>query len=154
MGKKKKNESGKRIVKRVDEAQTSKSKPPAAETKSESFTPPIRERPREGDSGLGVLKVVGIVMISLIVGSVVLTKLLGTEDQGRGDKLPGELCESTTECASGSICYNYKDSKRRCHVTCSQDKGCEPGYTCTSSAQRSGRRSTRVRAVCVENAQL
>ncbi len=153
MAPKRKNQSGKRIAKRADPSDRRK---PAAKPKisaPESSGGGIRERPQEKDSGFGVLKVVGGGIVVLIIVSVILVKGLGQEVSSRGDKMPGELCESTNECERGSICYDYKGEKKRCYVTCSTEKGCEPGYTCTSST--SGRRkSARLRAVCVENAKL
>jgi hypothetical protein len=156
MGKKKgKTKSGKRVARRVGEGeeirpkQTQKAAPVEEEEK-----PRIPERIQEKDAGFGVIKVVVGVIVVLILGAGVLSRMIGDDESVRGDKVQGELCESTQECAKGSICFSYGDDKRRCRVTCSKDKTCEAGFSCVSSAERSGRKSTRVRAVCIEEAKV
>ncbi|MFO8073639.1 MAG: hypothetical protein R6V85_17400 [Polyangia bacterium] len=146
--------SGKRAARRVSRDESA---PGKAEKKSQQSTPEdpdkpkISERPKETDSGFGVLKGVAIALIVLILGAGVVSRFIGGDDATRGDKLPGELCDETIECESGSICYSYKKNEKRCWKTCGADESCEPGYTCVSSAEQAGRKSTRVRAVCIED---
>ncbi len=154
MAKKKKGTSGKRTAKRVDPQEQLQKKQPSGKLPVEPEKPRMPERIREKDAGFGVIKIVVGVLVVLILGSGVLLKLVGGSDTDRGNKLQGELCQSTKECSRGSICYSLKDEKKRCLATCPKGKVCEPGYTCTSAAESSGRRSTRVRAVCVKNAKL
>jgi hypothetical protein len=152
MGKKKRGKSGKKIARRVGPGDEPKQREAAPEP--EEAKPRIPERIREQDSGFGVIKVVVGVIVVLILGAGVLSRLVGNEESSRGDKIAGELCGSTQECQSGSICFSYGDDKKRCLVTCPKGKTCEPGYSCVSSAERAGRKSTRVRAVCVEDAKV
>jgi hypothetical protein len=148
MATKKKAGSGKRIVKRV-ETQTTEATSAQKEAQEESEAPRIAPRIQEKDSGLGVLKGVGIGIIVLILGAGVLSRLMGGDVETRGEKLAGEKCGSTQECARGSICYAYKGEASRCFRTCSATEPCDPGFHCTSAAERAGRRKTRVRSVCV-----
>ncbi|HUT76275.1 MAG TPA: hypothetical protein VM285_01220 [Polyangia bacterium] len=149
MATKKKGDSGKRTAKRVEaEAQGGRSATPK-ETRDEPEAPRIAARIQEKDSGLGVLKALGIGVIVLILGAGVLSRMVGGETESRGDKLPGEKCDSTQECARGSICYTYKGEAHRCFTVCSADEPCDPGYRCVSAAEQTGRRKTKVRSVCV-----
>ena len=150
---KKASDSIKRSARRIDpEAKVRDTKPKEVKVEAEPRRMP--ERIREKDSGFGVIKIVAVVIIVLIVGSGALLRLRGGDEVTRGDKIADELCESTQECEKGLICYSYKGSENRCMTTCSGGDKCEPGFTCTSAAERAGRKSTRVRAVCVENAKL
>lgn len=103
--------------------------------------------------GFGVIKIIIGVVLLLIVGSGLLMKLVGGKDAGRGNSLPGERCGATSECRHGAICYAYKDIKR-CMAVCGKHTECEPGYTCISAAERVGKRSTRMRNVCVKSSKL
>ena len=150
--KKRGGSSGKRVARRETSPERPRAKrtPPPPETEDK---PVIQERIREKDAGFGVIKVAVGVIIALIIGATALSRLTGTEDAARGDKLPGEMCESTTECEKGNICLAYHGDQRRCWKLCRPDSpDCEPGYSCVSSAQRSGRKGVRVRSICVEDA--
>ena len=103
--------------------------------------------------GFGVIKIIIGVVILLILGSGFLMKLVGGKDAGRGNSLPGERCGTTQECQHGAICYAYKDLKR-CMTVCGKQTECEPGYSCVSAAERTGKRSTRLRNVCVKSSKL
>jgi hypothetical protein len=147
--KKKRGKSGKKVARRVGPGDEPKPKPKEAAPEPEEAKPRITERIREKDAGFGVIKAVVGVIVVLILGAGVLSRLVGSDESTRGDKIAGELCDSTQECQSGSICFSYGGDKKRCLITCPKGKDCEPGYTCVSSAERAGRKSTRVRAVCV-----
>lgn len=151
--KKKGGYSGKKAVRRVDPRAEKRIEPRKQEV-PEPEKPRIAERIREKDAGFGVIKVAAGVLVVLILGSGVLLKLLGGDEAVRGDKIAGETCESTQECERGNICYSYREDAKRCMKTCPNDKDCPAGHTCTSAAERSGRKSTRVRAVCVEDSKL
>jgi hypothetical protein len=153
--KKKRGKSGQRIARRVAPGEETKPKKKREEAAPvQEAKPRITERIQEKDAGFGVIKVVIGVIVVLIIGAGVLSRLVGSEESTRGDKVPGDLCKSTQECASGSICFAYESEKRRCRVTCSENKVCEPGSTCVSAAERAGRKSTRVRAVCIDSSQV
>ena len=152
MAKKKKGASGKRTAKRVNPNEESPPKQSAIKESTETEKPRMPERIREKDAGFGLIKIVVGVLIVLILGSGLLIKLVGGGEADRGNKTQGELCKTTKECARGSVCYSYKGERKRCMVTCPKGKMCDPGFTCVSAAERSGRKSTRVRAVCVEDA--
>ncbi len=122
-----------------------------AEKKPEKEKPRMPERLKEKDSGLGVLKGVGILIIALILVSTVLFNRAGGRDALRGDKLPGESCEKTEECQKGAVCYSYQGAKHRCMTSCSKKKPCDPGYTCVTQASQKRRKGIRVTDVCVED---
>jgi hypothetical protein len=153
-GKKRKRPGGKRVVHRVDPQEKTSKKKETGKHPAEPETPPIRERTKEKDSGFGVLKTVAGVIVVLIVGSMVLFNQSGGKDATRGDKSSGELCEKTVECSKGWRCFSYKEEKKKCMQVCGSKKQCEPEYTCTSAAERRGRKRVGVRSVCVENAKL
>jgi hypothetical protein len=154
--KKQAGSSGKKIARR-DEPEA---KAPDAqgrtrtEPEPEPEGPTIRHRVREEGAGFGVIKVAAAVLIALIAGASILARLNGLDKLGHGDKIEGARCEATEECGSRLICFGYKDEPSRCMKICSPSRPCEPGYTCTSSMERVGRKSTRVRAVCVSNARI
>jgi hypothetical protein len=148
MATKRKGDSGKRGAKRV-EPDRPEGAPARKEPRDEPAAPRIAPRIQEQDSGLGVLKAVGIGIIVLILGAGVLSRMVGGEVDSRGDKLPGEKCDSTPECARGSICYAYQGGIHRCFTACSADEPCDPGYRCVSAAEQTGRRRTKVRSVCI-----
>lgn len=156
MGSKKKGKvkSGKRVARRIGPGEEIKRPKREAAPKEVEEKPRITERIQEKDAGFGVIKVVVGVIVVLILAAGVFSRMFGGEESARGDKIAGELCESTQECASGSICFAYGGDKRRCLETCPKGEACEPGYTCVSSAEQAGRKSTRVRAVCVEDAKV
>jgi hypothetical protein len=122
--------------------------------------PPEREKPRlperikEKDSGLGVLKWVAGLIITLVVVSAVLFNRAGGRDAMRGDKMVGESCKETVECEKGTICYAYKEARRRCMKTCAKERPCDPGFTCVSSATQKRRKGIRVTDVCVEDGKI
>jgi hypothetical protein len=151
MATKKKGDSGKRAAKRVEAGEAEARTAAPRERREEPEPPRVAPRIQEQDSGLGVLKAVGIGIIVLILGAGVLSRMVGGESEGRGDKLPGEKCDATEECARGSICYAYKGEARRCFKTCSADEPCQPGSRCASAAEQTGRRKTRVRSVCIRD---
>lgn len=156
MAKKKKSESGKRIAKRVsEEAPTPKAQETSAPREPEPKASSVTDRIQEKDSGFGTIKVIVGVIVVLIIGAGLLGRYTGSEDLARGDLLPGERCESTQECAKGTICYSYKGEAKRCYHKCSlEDSTCEPGFTCTSSSYTAGRKKTKVRSICVEDSKL
>jgi hypothetical protein len=146
--------SGKKIARR-DEPEAKAAEPQGkARTEPEPEGPPIRQRIREENSGFGVIKVACGVIIFLIIGAGVLGRLAGSDRLARGNKPTGARCEATEDCSKGSICYGYEGDPQRCMKTCDSRKICDSGYTCTSSLERTGRRSSRVRAVCVGDARL
>jgi hypothetical protein len=152
MVKKKTGASGKHIVKRVDpNAGPQEAQKPS---KPEPEKPRIPQRISEKDPGFGVIKTVAAVVIALIVGSMILFNQVGGRESARGDKLPGEQCEETLECATGSICFSYKGRENRCVKRCGKEKECEPGYTCVSASEKKRRKGIRVADICVENAKL
>ena len=153
MGKSKKRKGGsvKLAARRVgvDAPAPAQKKAAAEEPKEQPAR--VTDRIQEKDSGLNVLKYVGIGIIVAILGAGALSRLMGTDDAERGDGQPGERCEATQECARGSRCFAYKEDAARCWVTCDRDKVCDPGYTCVSAAEGSGRKGTKIRAVCVSD---
>jgi hypothetical protein len=153
--KKGKTKSGKRVVRRVTGAEEPqpKKKQKAAPVEEEP-KPRITERIQEKDAGFGVIKTVIGAIVVLILAAGVFSRMFGDEESLRGEKTPGEVCESTQECAKGSICFAYGEERKRCLVTCPKGKDCDPGYSCVSATERSGRKSTRVRAVCVKDAKV
>ena len=156
MAAKKKSSTGKKRVVR-HEAPVKSAESSGSSTKArplEKEKPRLPERLKEKDSGLGVLKAVGFVIIALVLVSTVLFNRSGGRDSLRGDKLPGESCEETVECQKGSVCYFYKDSKRHCMETCSKNRPCGPGYTCVTAASQKRRKGIRVTDVCVEDAKI
>jgi len=167
MSAKKKSGSGKRVAKRVEAAEGKRSAPPQGPPR-EAEKPRIAPRIQEQDSGLGVLKAIGIGIIVLIVGAGVLSRVMGgrggsgsdrssgetggaarEEEVAGGDKLPGERCNASRECRGRSVCYSYRGEARRCYATCSAEDSCDPGYRCFSAAEQTGRRKTRVISICV-----
>jgi hypothetical protein len=154
MGSKKyKGASGKRVVRRVGPDEEPRAK--QQETPSEAEDKPrVPERIHEADSGFGAIKIVVGVIVVLILAAGVFSRLFGNDNETRGDKLPGEACESTQDCKSGSVCFAYGTDRRRCLATCAGDDACDPGHTCVSTAERAGRKSTRVRRICVEDAKV
>ncbi|MBW2276395.1 MAG: hypothetical protein JRF63_02820 [Deltaproteobacteria bacterium] len=156
-GKKKgKTKSGKRVTRRVgegEEPKPTKTKQKAAPVEKEE-KPRINERLQEKDAGFGVIKVVIGVIVVLILAAGAFSRIFGDEESVRGDGDQDELCESTPECAKGLRCFAYGDEKRRCLKTCPGGEKCETGYTCVSAAERSGRKKTAVRAVCVKDAEV
>ncbi|MCP4676847.1 MAG: hypothetical protein GY854_15300 [Deltaproteobacteria bacterium] len=154
MANKKKGASGKRQATRVDAQKTKQDKKRAPASRPEPEKPRIPERISEKDAGFGVIKVVIGVIIVLILGSMVLFNQVGGRESTRGDKLAGELCEETMECATGSVCYSYKGKKKRCMTRCKDEQPCDPGFTCVSATQQKRRKGIRVTDICVEDAQL
>jgi len=156
-GKKKgKIKSGKRVMRRVvegEEAAPKKAQAAAAKDEDED-KPRVSERIQEKDSGFGVIKVVVGVIVVLILAAGVFSRMFGNQDAVRGDKTQGDICESTPDCKSGLICYAYGGGKHRCLADCRGDERCEPGFTCVSMVERAGRKSTRLRAICVEDAKV
>ncbi|MDD5306979.1 MAG: hypothetical protein PHU25_06630 [Deltaproteobacteria bacterium] len=154
--KKQSGSSGKKIARREEPG--TKAAEPQGKTRPEPETepegPPIRQRVREEGAGFGVIKVVCGIVIVIIIGAGILGRLAGSDQSDRGDKIEGARCGATPECGKGLLCFAYKDEESRCMKTCSPQKPCDTGYTCTSSMERVGRKSTRVRAVCVNNARL
>lgn len=156
-GKKKgKTKSGKRVARRVgaSEEPKAKIKKQKAAPVQEEEKPRITERIQEKDAGFGVIKVVIGVIVVLILAAGAFSRIFGDEESVRGDGGQDELCQSTPECAKGLRCFAYGDDNRRCLKTCRGDEKCESGYTCVSSAERSGRKKTAVRAVCVPDAKV
>lgn len=154
MAKRKHGSSGKRIASRSLGSQGAKT-PKQADTGPEQPAPPrMPERIAEKDAGFGLVKIVVGGLILLILGSGAAVKLLGGSTNQRGDKVLDEICASTMECAAGSICFAYKDEKKRCMKTCPKGTNCDPEHTCTSAPENTGRKKTRVRAICVKNAAL
>ena len=154
MAGKKKRPMGKKKVVRHEIAEKG-GKSSDARTKSpEKEKPRMPERMKEKDSGLGVLKWVAGIILTLVVISAVLFNRAGGRDAMRGDKIVGESCEETVECEKGTICYTYKDERRQCMQRCAKDKPCDPGYTCVSSATQKRRKGIRVTDVCVEDRKI
>jgi len=156
--KKKRGTSGKRGGRRVSgrekpkqqkqQEQVVKAAAPAPEAK-----PRITERIQEKDAGFGLLKGILGALVVLILLAGALSRIIGEEQDERGDKLPGELCELTEECRTGSICESHQDDERRCFARCDPDANdCDPGYTCTSLAARKTRKGVRVKTVCIKDA--
>lgn len=125
--------------------------PKSTEKQPDKERPRMPERMKEKDSGFGVLKGVGLVIIALILVSTVLFNRAGGRDALRGDKLPGESCERTSECQKGTVCYAYQGEKHRCMTSCSKKQPCDPGYTCVTAASQKRRKGIRVADVCVED---
>ena len=105
MGKKKKRVgrggSGKKVARRVDKGSAALANQAKEEVAKpdEPDKPRMPERIREENAGFGVIKAGTAILIILILASGVLLKLFGGEEATRGDKIVGELCESTPECA-------------------------------------------------------
>jgi hypothetical protein len=150
-GRKKKQVSKKKVVRHGAPDKSSKTGGRGGKS-SEREKPRLPQRVKEQDSGLGVLKWVAFIILGLVIASALLFKEAGGPEAERGDKMEGESCEKTKECAKGSICYVYKGEKRQCMKTCRKDKPCGPGYTCVSSASQQRRKGIRVTDVCVEDA--
>ena len=154
MATKKKSDSGKRIAKRVspEESNPRKDDKPAASQAEEKTGVP--ERIQEKDSGFGTIKVIVGVIVALIIGAGVFARYTGSDEIARGDLLPGEQCDDTQDCSKGNICYAYKGGARRCYTPCTpKESNCDVGYTCTSSATM-GKKKTRLRSICVEDAKI
>ena len=152
----KKNPKGKRKLIRHEapEPGSDGGSPKTAEKAPDKERPRMPDRLKEKDSGFGVLKGVGLVIIALILVSTVLFNRAGGRDALRGDKLPGEPCEKTAECQKGSMCYAYQGDRHRCMTRCSKQNPCEPGYTCVTAASQKRRKGLRVADVCVEDAKI
>lgn len=114
----------------------------------------VPERIRENEPGFGVVKVVAGVIIALIVGVSILSRLYGGAEADRGSSGQDERCENTQECRSGFICQAHGGESEHCLKLCevNDPQSCEPGYKCVSSARASGRKKVRVTAVCVRDA--
>ena len=134
----------------IESPRDAKRTPPKIEVEK----PRLPERITGKNDGFGVLKIVAGVIVALIVGSMVLFNVAGGRESSRGNKIPGEKCDNTMECTSGSICYAYKDYGMRCMKMCSKGKSCEPGFTCISATQQKRRKGVRVTDICVENVKL
>jgi hypothetical protein len=155
MAKKKQRNERKRTVKRhYQTTNVDAKKQPPKKNSPESDKPRIAERFQEKDAGFGVIKMVVGILIVLILGSVIALKLSGGQDPIRGSKTQGDPCQMTKECASGSICFSYKDLRNRCLATCSETDACDPKYTCTSVVQNPGQENMRRRKVCIEKTVL
>ena len=154
--KKKQSTSGKRSGRRVGarhavekkQAQVVKKAQPEPEPKAR-----VTERIQEKDAGFGLLKGILGTLVVLILAAGALSRIIGEDRDERGDKLPGEQCELTEECRSGSICLAHQDEERRCLMRCDPEANdCDPGYTCTSVTARKTRKGVRVRTVCIKDA--
>jgi len=154
MGKKKKGPSKKATAKRVSAPAPKKKAAKVLSAALEPEKPKMPERIKEKNAGVGVLKTVGGVILALIVGSMVLFNVSGGRKSARGDKILGEQCDKTAECASGTICYSYKGSKKRCMKRCSESKPCGPGFSCISATQQKRRKGVRIDDICVEDSKL
>ncbi len=154
MARKNKGTSGKKVAKRVDSHAKPTPKKAAQPSESAPEKPRMPERIREKDAGFGVIKVVIGGILFLIVGSMVLFNQAGGRENTRGDKTPGERCDETVECASGSICYSYKGGEKRCMTRCSKEKNCDLGFSCVAAAQQKRRKGLRLTDICVESDKL
>jgi hypothetical protein len=144
--------SGKVVAKR--EAPAAASPKQAAPEQKPVEKPKVTERIQEKDAGFGVIKVVAGVVIALIVGASILGRFFGGEGADRGDLGQGDRCQTTRECRSGYICHAHGDDAERCLELCDlrDAQSCEPGFTCVSTAQKSGRKKVRLTDVCVPDA--
>ncbi len=153
MGKKKgKSKGKKRVILRGTQKKEETVKKPAEE--KQSVSPRITPRIREEDAGFGVIKfVVGAVFV-LILGIGLFSRIYGTAELERGDKIQGESCESYDECKSGFVCLSYGDYPKQCLERCSLDDAntCRPGYSCVSATYKRSRKRKKVRTVCVQDA--
>jgi hypothetical protein len=154
--KKKQSTSGKRSGRRVGARHVAEKKQAQAEQKASQepeSKPRITERIQEKDAGFGVLKWILGTLIVLILVAGALSRIIGEEQDSRGDKLPGEQCDLTEECRAGSICAAHQSEERRCLTRCQPDANeCDPGYTCTSITTRKTRKGVRVKTVCIKDA--
>ena len=152
-GKKKHPVSKKKVVRHEAPEKGGKSSGPRPKPQ-EREKPRLPERIKEKNSGLGVLKWVAGIILTLVIISAILFNRAGGRDAMRGDKMLGESCEKTVECEKGAVCYTYKEERRQCMKRCTKDKPCDPGYTCVSSATQKRRKGIRVTDVCVEDGKI
>ncbi len=154
VSKKKKSDSGKRIARREDNKPKPKIKEQATAVPVEA-KPGMPQRIQEKDAGFGTIKIAVGVFVVLMIGALILTRLSGQDEDIRGDKVHGEQCALTKECKKGYRCVQYGDDLRKCMKSCFDgDSLCDPGYTCTSTSQGTGRKNIKVQPVCVEDAKL
>jgi len=91
----------------------------------------------------------GLYLILLILfAGFIAAGVFSKSRKTRGEKRQGESCVTHQECASGFLCMSYQDTPRQCHQTCYR-KNCPPDLRCVSIGEAKGRRSTRVRNICV-----
>jgi hypothetical protein len=148
--KKNRGGSGKIIAKREEQAVEAPKKaaaPPAEK-------PRMPERIQEKDAGFGAIKIVAGVVIALIVGVGILTRITGGEGADRGSSGQDERCQNTQECKAGYVCQAHRNDVERCLKLCEvkNPQSCEPGYQCSPAAKQAGRKKMRLIDVCVPNA--
>lgn len=149
---KSKGSSGRTVAKRDAPAADAPRKAAPAEAPVEKKRVP--ERIRENEPGFGVVKIVAGVIIALIVGVSILSRLYGGADVDRGSSGQDERCANTQECRPGFICQAHGGESEHCLKLCEvkDPQSCEPGHKCVSSTRAAGRKKVRVTAVCVPNA--
>jgi hypothetical protein len=133
-----------------------RSKEPVVSPEDAAGTDIIKARAavREKNQGFLVIKIVVGVLMLLILGTAVATKLSGRPSTGRGEKIQGEKCKSNVECAPGHICYSYEGDHSRCMAICSPQRPCQADYTCKSNLDQKARKGVVLHNVCVANSQL
>lgn len=152
---KSKRPGGKNVIRHSAQESAPKSKPTPTQPEEEGVEIiKARALSREKNQGFTVIKVVVGAVILLILGTAVATKIAGQQGTGRGDKLQGEKCTATVECAPGHICYAYEGDRERCMATCSPERPCQPEFTCKSNLDRKVRKGVTMHNVCVANSKL
>jgi len=117
-------------------------------SKKKSDRKPSQDRGGQGQpsqqkkSSLLPLYIIGGILVAGVLVSGMISKFK------RGDKMWGEKCTQTSECAEG-ICYPDDDDIMRCTPLCDKDKKCPIGYRCTSKVTAK-RRSMGMVSICVE----
>ena len=92
--------------------------------------------------GILPLYMIGGLLFAGVLASGMIAKIT------RGDKVWGEQCKKSRECAKG-VCFPDDTGTSRCMRLCGEDKTCPVGYRCvTKTNQR--RRSVGMVSICVE----
>ncbi len=105
----------------------------------------MAESPKKGASFRGLYIILGLILLAIFAAAAV-----GKLSMKHGVKGQGERCVTSEDCLDGYICYSYQNAPNICHQTC-YGQACSPGLECVSIAEQRGRRSTRVRNICVEH---
>lgn len=155
MAKIKKSGSKRKIAERVESNDTPKKEDAPQPKPAAPEKPKMPPRIKEKNPGFGPIKILlGVILVLLIVPGII--RVVGDKDAineaSRGDKVAEETCKKDQECTVGTFCRAYKDDAKRCRPWCSDDKKCDPGFTCTSVSKKKARGNKQsVKKLCVKD---
>ena len=89
------------------------------------------------------------IIVALIICAILAAGIFGKIAQ-HGVKRQGERCASNEECDENFVCYSYQGAPPSCLQNCYK-QACSPGFECASIGEQRGRRSLRVRNLCVSH---